>query len=68
MVLGSRLAQRLFGDSSALGKEIIWHNEWIESPTGEIEPAPSGYVYTVIRSHGASGVLDHGEGGSRTGG
>jgi len=48
MVLGSRLAQRLFGDSSALGKEIIWHNEWIESPTGEIEPAPSGYVYTVI--------------------
>jgi putative ABC transport system permease protein len=48
MVLGSRLAERFFGDAPAVGKKMIWQNEWMDGPTGELELSPSGYVYTVI--------------------
>ncbi len=48
IVLGSRLASRLFGDEPALGGKLVWQDEWHTGPTGELELSPAGPVYTVI--------------------
>ncbi|MEA4883743.1 MAG: ABC transporter permease [Clostridia bacterium] len=48
IVLGSKLAARLFGDEPALGKKLVWQDEWRQGPSGELEPSPTGQVYTVI--------------------
>lgn len=48
IVLGARLAGRLFGDEPALGGKLVWQDRWRMSWAGEPEPAPAGPVYTVM--------------------
>ena len=48
IVLGSKLAKRLFGDEPALGRKLVWQDGQNTSAQGEQGLSPAGPVYTVI--------------------
>lgn len=48
IVLGSRLAKRLFGDEPAVGCKLVWQDGWGTSAEGGRGLSPAGTVYTVI--------------------
>jgi len=48
IVLGSKLAKRLFGDEPALGGKLVWQDGQYTSAQGEQGLSPAGPIYTVI--------------------
>lgn len=48
IVLGSKLATRMFGDEPALGNKLVWQDGQQLGSTSNLGPSSTGPVYTVI--------------------